>query len=139
MTKEEKIKEAWGEYWERLSDVQKLLALDNNGYTSIGYSEYQSKLHVDLKKSKLFDVDSNTRPKLLQGIETNNGWIKIESEDDLPKEYGEYYFRTTYNTMITYSGWYSSSDKKFYDRNHYFEIIDVTHYQPIVKPLKPIY
>ena len=69
----------------------------------------------------------------------NNGWIKIESEDDLPKEYGEYYFRTTYNTMITYSGWYSSSDKKFYDRNHYFEIIEVTHYQPIIKPKPPIY
>lgn len=136
MEKKEKIKEAWGEYWERLSDVQKLLALDNNGYTSIGYSEYQSKLHVDLKKSKLFDVDANTRPKLLQGIETNNGWIKIESEDDLPKEVIE--CRTCfYNGENYIEGIVKKRSPQELSRLKY--INEITHYQPIEKPKPPIY
>jgi hypothetical protein len=32
----------------------------------------------------------NWRPKSLDGIENNNGWIKIESKDDLPKK-GKYW------------------------------------------------
>jgi len=132
MTKEEKIKEAWGEYWERLSDVQKLLALDNNGYTSIGYSEYQSKLHVDLKKSKLFDVDANTRPKLLQGIETNNGWIKIISEKDLPKEKCDLLVYPEFENQFVFHFYNDKKCKEVLMQNH-------THYQQIEKPKPPIY
>lgn len=85
MTKEEKIKEAYGEFWYRLSELQKNYALEFNGYVCIGYSDEQKRLFIDIVKSKLFDQEP-TRPKSLRGIETNNGWIKIESEDDLPDE-----------------------------------------------------
>ena len=47
---------------------------------------------LDIKNEKLerkFNgVVYSYRPKSLQGIENNNGWIKIESEKDLPKEKG---------------------------------------------------
>ena len=129
---QEAIKKAYSEYWEKVKDY-----VYNDGWidNSIPKFRFGQLKNLDLE----YKNDVFFRPKSLQGIENNNGWIKIESEEDLPKEYGEYYFRTTYNNMITYSGWYSSSDKKFYDRNHYFEIIDVTHYQPIEKPKPPIY
>ena len=75
------------------------------------------------------------RPKSLKGIEDNNGWIKIKSEDDLKLPDGDYGFilpnqkevligkvrkgETTLNGVITYQG--------------------ITHYYPIIKPKPPIY
>ena len=84
MTKEEKIKESWGIHFS--SDV------DENGY--ITYTEYQD-IHLLQWVGDFWEKGFNkvlriywVRPKSLQGIENNNGWIKIESEKDLPKEKG---------------------------------------------------
>ena len=84
MTKEEKIKEAWGIHFS--NDV------DENGYRT--YAEYEY-THIAQWDDDLLEKGFNkvlkiywVRPKLLRGIENNNGWIKIESEKDLPKEKG---------------------------------------------------
>lgn len=119
MTKEEKIKEAWGYFGGEV---------DDNGWRLI-----QSKFINKVKNIEISGCGKYYRPKTLQGIEDNNGWIKIESEDDLPKDiYGLYnlthierdnflYAETYY---ILYSFWRSGT---------------VTHYQPIEKPKPPIY
>ena len=77
MTKEEKIKEAYGEYWETLQP-------DENGWSNkmlfhdkVDFSKYATKAIAH----GVYKV----RPKSLQGIENNNRWIKIESEEDLPE------------------------------------------------------
>ena len=126
MTKEEKIKEAWGENWSKISKENQKKVLNNNGFVSQYYEDLLSK---ETTCRKLFDV----RPKSLQGIENNNGWIKIESEEDLPKDY-----------EISYHAWNSESDRDYYVTNMWtiinrYHLGNVTHYQPIEKPLKPIY
>lgn len=60
----------------------------------------------------------------------NNGWIKIESEADLPKE--------SWNYWIMQSDGLIQTLKEYEDNKKYFQII-ATHYQPITKPEKPIY
>lgn len=70
-------------------------------------------------------------PKSLSGIETNNGWISIESEKDLPSEVDKYW-------VIGYGLDYPII--QFFDvenKNEWLEV--VTHYQPIVKPKPPLY
>ena len=72
------------------------------------------------------------RPKSLSGIDDNNGWTRIESEADLPKD--------NKDIFIIIDG----------DIHLYSEIIslrcstesfggEITHYQPIVKPKPPIF
>ena len=59
----------------------------------------------------------------------NNGWIKIESEADLPKEVDQYWF-ASHNNKI---------EIRFYNPNWINDRVQFrhryTHYQPIVKPL----
>lgn len=118
MTKQEAIQKAYGEHWKAVKDyvradgslkesVWKAIGIDNifHHYFSIGYY----------------------RPKSLQGLETNNGWIKIESEDDLPK------IQATYHVILKNGNQYM---RTFADKSSFF---DVTHYQPIEKPQPPIY
>jgi len=134
MTKKEKIQEAYGEYWETVKDY-----VDENGFINeekvdwlFNESEIEQKELVYMVNGMKEYVNS-WRPKSLQGIENNNGWTKIESEDDLLKESGEYW------TAIG-----ESPDEVFYNEfveRKYFKWrnIEVTHYQPIQKPQPPIY
>ena len=81
------------------------------------------------------------RPKSLSGIENNNGWIKIKSEDDLPK-------LTMLNKDNKY--WIFNSNGKIGDLPlswlHTFKEMGkrektnniITHYQPIIKHKPPI-
>ena len=50
MTKEEKIKEAWLEFWDRLTEYQKEHALKNNGNVQIGYSNEKRKYFKRIRK-----------------------------------------------------------------------------------------
>jgi len=125
MTKKEKIQEAYGEYWELVKDV-----VSEHGWVN------RDLLNIDdindFHTESVFYVDDTLRPKSLQGIENNNGWVKIESEADLPIDKS-----TQYSTC--------KEDKVFQSTincgtvKHWFNIGKITHYQPITKPLKPIY
>ena len=129
MTKEEKIKEAWGENWSKISKENQKKALKNNGFVSQYYEDLLSKETIC---RKLFDV----RPKSLQGIETNNGWIKIESEDDLPKYIVDCWI--IYKDKICLSLYQS----KHFVLKSEFSLLPfnlISHYQPIEKPKPPIY
>lgn len=76
---------------------------------------------------------AKVRPKSLSGIENNNGWISILSEEDLKLERGYYWFK-----------WKSADGEE----NIQIAIVDnrginlyqePTHYQPIQKPQPPIF
>jgi len=137
MSKEEKIKEAWinivGE--KNYNFIKQFLS--ENGFTNRGkYHWLINNFSKEYIKDNFYvtieiDNDKLFRPKSLEGIEKNNGWIKIESESDLPSEFEKYWI-------------IDKSDGKMYQR-HFdastkgFFLEYSTHYQPITKPQSPIY
>ena len=66
----------------------------------------------------------------------NNGWISLKSEDDLPKEIMACYFILKSNKAML-AGHFRNGCFDYALR--YYDINDVSHYQPIVKPEPPIY
>ena len=89
-TKEEVIKDTYGEYWEQVKDH-----VDENGWCKtrkgIGFAQIQqSELHIEFKKDYNFS-SYPFRPKSLQNIESNNGWISINSEKDFESIENGYY------------------------------------------------
>jgi hypothetical protein len=66
------------------------------------------------------------RPNSLNGIETNNRWIRIESQEQYDElENGSYF-------------WYNI-DTGRYDSGDLWEYGVFTHYQPIIKPEIPLW
>ena len=136
MTKQETIAKAYGEHWETVKDF-----VDENGWSKRGYywklKEIYSLNEIKEKFKVTIEIDNDKifRPKSLTGIENNRGWIKIESEADLPKESGFYFGKDyEFGTDIMY---FDFETKKWKDLSLYIQ--QVTHYQPIVKPETPIY
>lgn len=127
MKKEEVIQKAYGKHWKDVKDY-----VNENGFCSerkdIGFHEIITTMDIDMP-------GYHWRPTSLRGIETNNGWVKIESEDDLPKTDGkniEYFFMTNHGNVTT-NGYCDSKSKA----KQYASVY--THYQPIIKPQSPIY
>ena len=128
MTKQEIIKKEYGDNFESCKPDENGWCNEHKFIVAFGFfnEDYDETNH---QRDKI-------RLKSLQGIEDNNGWIKIESESDLPKEKGNFY------TM-----------DRFYETNPCMEFFDpdnlvsmnerwmyrFTHYQPIIKPKPPIY
>lgn len=131
MTKQEKIQEVYGKHF-------KICNPDENGWCKYPNTE---------KISEDWDIDFGedygnspdefyVRPKSLQEIETNNGWIKIESENDLPT-IGEYYTIVKFDNMIVERHFPNSKVNLEFNKEWWLKYI--THYQPIQKPQPPIY
>ena len=131
MIKEEKIKEAYGENYNPHN-------IDENGWM-----KYSLWMHFFKKVDADYDEFDNrnmvVRPNSLTGIENNNGWIKIESEEDLPKNNGSYFTKTNYckETIERYYPIFTKSKSIEDERKWWLE--NITHYQPIVKPNNPLY
>ena len=68
----------------------------------------------------------------LAKIEHNNGWIKIESENDLPKE-------GMTNYLICVDNMPSIHVHNLRQVMSLYKDGMITHYQPIIKPEPPIY
>jgi len=93
---------------------------------------------IPIEKLKLFNIKSGlARPKSLQGISNNNGWISINSEKDLPSEKNHNDTFYIYDDVNVTTAWYNHYDKCFYlSVSHKAK---TTHYQPIVKPNPPLH
>ena len=117
--KQEAIKKAYGEYF---------IHADINGWIKFGM---YCPSDLGIEDYDEIDTIGIWRCKSLQGIENNNGWIKIESEADLPKEGN--YFVAKNKTVIETS--YFMPDNDF----SLIEWRNITHYQPIEKPKPPIF
>ena len=125
MTKKEKIQEAWENFPMVNHDENDGFAISYciDGVTDIldnpyGKIEWEA-LEADLIK---------WRPISLKGIEDNNGWIRIESEEQYDElENGEY-------------EWYNINNGK-YDKGDLWTYGIFTHYKivPIVKSDAPLY
>ena len=125
--KQEAIKKAYAEYWEYVKNN-----IDENGYLNEYFLSKNSKTIFNKPeiKNKIFGLRYSNIPKSLIGIETNNGWIRIESEADLPNE-NTWCFIISKIAGITHG--------EFLIKNKDFWLTDVTHYQPIEQPKPPIY
>ena len=135
--KQEAIKKAYGEHWERLNnfinedgvfigDTDMISDELFNEWAFIGSSK-------DINSEKLI---SGSRPKSLKGIENNNGWMRIESEADLPKE-GMHHSILLDSECI--NGYRNYDVIVFYEVNSKFRKKEISHYQPIEIPKTPIY
>lgn len=83
MTKVEKIKEAYGEFY---NDVKEFL--DENGWCKLNISQkhpINSFAHYEKTEWRTINGRVCWRPKCLQGIEDNNGWHCL-SEKDFPED-----------------------------------------------------
>lgn len=122
--KQQCIKDAYGTHW---AIVQKDVNED-------GWIQSKDDKPIFVPSIGKLEVNANDdtlyRPKSLQGIETNNNWISIESEDDLPKEYGWYWVVDSDGDVV---------QMEYYPFYKSFTSEDVTHYQDLVEPSKPHY
>ena len=130
-TKEEVIQKAWGIYWDEVKSNVVGMGI-NGGWADNDVIHYNEDLGCDSKGLEF----SGTlyRPKSLLGIENNNGWIKIESEKDLPKEISWCVLEVFKNNGITQAEWWGN-DK---ERSKYW-MENISHYRPPVKHKPPIY
>jgi hypothetical protein len=139
MTKQEAIQKAYGKHWEIMKDN-----IDDNGYYS--WTDTKSFFSIDNLDFTTSKDGLKLIPKSLQGIENNNGWIKIESEEDLPKNSDDIEFFVAFkentsfivSTRVFYKGKFVNDYQiniQEYDDLHE----QPTHYQPIIKPEPPIY
>lgn len=141
--KQQVIQDAYGEYWNLLKDL-----VDENGWIQskgeYHFIEWEDIFQID--EYPLWGYSGEVincekwRPKALYGIENNNGWIKIESKEDYPKENCDCWVMNK-NGEIRYEYYYfglggfiKTATYSLRDPNE-----KLTHYQPIIKPLKPIY
>ena len=127
MTKHEKIQEAYGELF---TSCEKYI--DENGWLNWCHKKASLIKYMDVSE---IDFDGiKQRPKSLQGIENNNGWTKIESEDDLPKTDLECYVTNNIG-RIQFGEFEAETQRFFVNDTRTFP----THYIPVVKPIFPIY
>lgn len=130
-SKQECIAKAYGEYWEVVKDF----------VNELGWCYQRRNIGFD-KLSKEIMIEFNGydfRPIILKGLENNNGWIKIESEDDLPEQGGSYYV-TRHGKIET--AVYVKNNRWLVNGNDYPKTTirhSITHYQPIEKPKPPLY
>ncbi len=140
-TKLEAIKKAYGVHFE---DYKHLIN-ENGGitiYWDVAFYNISKHPDNDLVVRLVHDkvecyVNENGYiiPKALIGIETNNGWTRIESEEDLPKENGTYYVMTKDGMKSLY--WMNGMGKR-YNVKKWMEY-KPTHYLLEVVPNPPIY
>jgi hypothetical protein len=130
--KQQAIQEAYGEYWETVKDY-----VDEDGWVNRDFISHANTIGFDF--ISYFTSFDTIRPKSLQGIENNNGWIKIKSDEDLPKENNLECF--LFRNGFIDKGVFDNETKKFYDfeTGYNRRLRYITHYQPIPKPKPPIF
>ena len=69
-------------------------------------------------------------------LENNNGWIKIESKDDLPRDKDAIYWALKNEEIIVVELKQPINFELLFKE---FQKDNITHYQPIIKPQLPIY
>ena len=152
MTKKEIIQEAYGEHWETIKNY-----VDKNGWLDLSIAISKNIGEIGSKTYQFKGLEKGNhkycRILALSEIEENKGWIKINSEDDLPKEDMECFY------ILEIPQRYSNAGKKInigsfkfgknimsqqenyftMDNFFYHRFPSVTHYQPIIKPNEPLY
>lgn len=140
-SKQEVIQEAWGKVAFGWFDLDMKSWDENNegwyarwqdtGKVFRNFLSDYSRRFLDCRDD-VINLNGWFWPKALDGIETNNGWIRIESEGDLPKVDGDYFVVWKVGDDVQVSAVSYDVDQPEYWHG-------VTHYQAVIKPLPPIY
>jgi len=120
MTKQEKIQEIYGSRYIALKDSINCDGWINQNVTTRALFD---SLEFDEKRNSM-------RPLELKGIENNNGWTKVESDEELPNESTLYWVQQSDGRIQTI--------KEYFDNKQYYNIT-ATGYQRIEYPKKQIY
>jgi len=93
----------------------------------------QNSLSLNLNNIEYFETVDKWRPISLRGIETNNSWIRVESEKDLPS--------ADCDVFLYFKDGEIMCDRFLLNYKNFATInyIHVSHYQPITKPLQPLH
>lgn len=126
MTKEEKIKEAWGKLMPDYTNIDLNSGWSLNDFHEDYYNE-------DEFNTQQIYTPCKIRPKSLQGIENNNGWKSIN--ENLPKEKGYYIMYNGENMVLIEL----NDTTNMITLREQFLKDGFTHYQPIEKPKPPMY
>lgn len=135
MKKQKKIKEAYLVLFnneqpeERFKSIERYIS--ENGW-------FSGELY-EVSKSLLDESGDECRPISLRGIENNNGWIKIKSESDLPKDIEDDATFWVINDGEMEYALYMQDSQRWYDSVNLNLRIYPSHYQPIIKPEPPLY
>lgn len=131
MTKKELIKVEWikiiGE--EKYEEVKE--DIDINGLIEF----FDLNIVEPGQLEELADFNTKVRPKSLHRIEDNNGWIKIESKDDLPNIEGNYICGKM-NSLGKFTELKNKLSLHMLIYNYEYDIL--THYK-LYKPTEPKY
>ena len=138
MTKQQIIHNEWSD----LGIILLISQYDFDGWIDVNELE-KNQITDKLEYKKYFELENGfetmlCRPKSLKGIENNNGWTKIESQEDLPK-IGSYDMSSFKLIYWTNGGQYEANDYKKWILH--YPHLEITHYQfiPIIKPNEPLY
>jgi hypothetical protein len=134
MDKQEAIKRAYGKYWKdygHLADEDGFIFQSDLFFPDTEMKKAGTEIEIKAVEHKHKWSNIKWRPKSLSGIENNNGWTKIESEDDLPKTADRYYVKDKFREDPYIAVFEEALKEKW------LEII--THYRSIEKPKPPIY
>lgn len=127
--KQEAIEKAYGEHWDIVGKH-----VDGDGYL-----HHPKGGEVTFEPFIGFMDEHPTkdayRPKSLSCIETNNGWIRIESEEDLPNDAG--YCDCIIDGDLSEVCFYWESEQSFTDAAGH--MIKPSHYIMKTKPTMPVY
>mgnify|MGYP003543335751 FL=1 len=75
----------------------------------------------------------------MNGIENNNGWVRVNNEADLPKVKEDINKYFNIGTLINSKFYLSKGEYETKEVITSFLEDKITHYQPIIKPKPPIY
>ncbi len=132
MKKQEKIQLEYSVFWEQVKDlVDDFGWIKNSKLHPSNISNFKIKVEWKFDEGGFYARDK-WRPKSLINLESNNGWIKIESENDLPND----------GSINYYGYWLEFNQLDIYTLNeliNYYKSKEITHYQSILKPNNPIY
>ena len=123
--KQEAIKKAYGEYYNLVEKYLNGFLLDRvNFERETGMKIYDLKNIEFIEEGIVYSY-----PAKVEGFQNNNGWKRIESEDDLP------------NHKIWLSDGKDVWQGNLFEMEFFAKRINTlaTHYQPIEKPKPPIY
>ena len=110
--------------------------IDENGIYNFSSANSINIIVSELEYLK--DVDG-FRPKSLKGIETNNGWVMIESEEDLPKTGDQLYDVIVNGKKFRKPCFFDEGEFVYQSNDNIWKCEYITHYKPIEPELLPIY
>ncbi|MCT4321832.1 hypothetical protein [Elizabethkingia anophelis] len=135
--KQQAIKAAYGEHWDKVKDY-----VDEDGWcTHPDKNEMFPEIDnlLDSGYVSLWENTAKWMPTSLNIIIDNNGWTRIESEEDLPKD--DYFGDLFEVGFLDESGFFHHDKKRcsFKSLKWMYEKKLITHYQLVEKPKPPIF